>query len=177
MLMKGYSAFPKAPALLEPHHQIVLCYIQDTRLGGGVLPLCRGAVSVFYSPSRLSNIGFWVNVYDPEFQNWSPLLDKIKYQAQNTLFMGSDFSASEYNLHILRLLIGVNATWIKQLKKICQTIDLAIMAHYNTFWIELETYNRIPNQMHWQRFIITVTRVPVHFKRMDPVIIPETAKH
>ena len=21
--MKGYSAFPKAPALLEPHHQIV----------------------------------------------------------------------------------------------------------------------------------------------------------
>ena len=23
MTMKGYSAFPKAPALLEPHHQIV----------------------------------------------------------------------------------------------------------------------------------------------------------
>ena len=23
MAMKGYSAFPKAPALLEPHHQIV----------------------------------------------------------------------------------------------------------------------------------------------------------
>ena len=23
MAMKGYSAFPKAPVLLEPHHQIV----------------------------------------------------------------------------------------------------------------------------------------------------------
>ena len=31
MAMKGYSKFPKAPALLEPHHQIVLCHIQDTR--------------------------------------------------------------------------------------------------------------------------------------------------
>ena len=28
--MKWYSAFPKAPALLEPYHQIVLCHIQDT---------------------------------------------------------------------------------------------------------------------------------------------------
>ena len=54
MAMKGYSAFPKAPALLEPHHQIVYCHIQDTRLGG-VLPLCREAVGVFYSPSRLGN--------------------------------------------------------------------------------------------------------------------------
>ena len=30
MVMKGYSAFPKAPASLESHHQIVLCRIQDT---------------------------------------------------------------------------------------------------------------------------------------------------
>ena len=30
MAMKGYSAFPKAPALLEAHHQIVKCYTQDT---------------------------------------------------------------------------------------------------------------------------------------------------
>ena len=32
MVMKGYSAFPKAPALLEPPHQIVWCHILDTRL-------------------------------------------------------------------------------------------------------------------------------------------------
>ena len=35
--IKRYSAFPKAPALLEPHHQIVLCHI----VGWGVLPICR----------------------------------------------------------------------------------------------------------------------------------------
>ena len=34
MVMKVYSAFLKAPALLKPHHWIVLCYIQDTRWGG-----------------------------------------------------------------------------------------------------------------------------------------------
>ena len=33
MAMKGYSAFPKAPASLEPYHQIVYCHIQDTRWG------------------------------------------------------------------------------------------------------------------------------------------------
>ena len=32
MAMKEYFAFPKAPALLEPHHQIVLCHIQDKRV-------------------------------------------------------------------------------------------------------------------------------------------------
>ena len=31
MAMKRYSSFPKAPALLEPHHQIVLCHIKDTQ--------------------------------------------------------------------------------------------------------------------------------------------------
>ena len=31
MSMKEYSDFPKALALLEPHHRIVECHIQDTR--------------------------------------------------------------------------------------------------------------------------------------------------
>ena len=34
MAMKGYSSFPKAPALLKPHDQIILCHIQDTRREG-----------------------------------------------------------------------------------------------------------------------------------------------
>ena len=46
MAMKSYSAFLKAPALLELHHQ----NIHDTFFRG-VLPLGREAVSVFYSPS------------------------------------------------------------------------------------------------------------------------------
>ena len=33
MAIKGYFAFRKVPALLEPHHQIVLCHILDIRCG------------------------------------------------------------------------------------------------------------------------------------------------
>ena len=39
MAMKGYFAFPKAQALLEPHHQIVKCYILKTRWWKGLTPL------------------------------------------------------------------------------------------------------------------------------------------
>ena len=39
MAMKGCSAFPKAPASLEPHHQIY-CHTQDTHWGG-LTPLQR----------------------------------------------------------------------------------------------------------------------------------------
>ena len=45
--MKGFSAFPKATALLEPNHHILQCCVQDTRWG--VLPLCRDAVDAFYT--------------------------------------------------------------------------------------------------------------------------------
>ena len=31
--MKEYSTFPKDPALLDPHHQIVYCHIQDIHWG------------------------------------------------------------------------------------------------------------------------------------------------
>ena len=54
MAEKGYGAFPKAPALLEPHHQIVESHIQDMRWG--VLFLCKDTVGVFYNHSRLGNI-------------------------------------------------------------------------------------------------------------------------
>ena len=33
MAMKEYSAFPKAPALLKPYYQFVLCHFQDTGCG------------------------------------------------------------------------------------------------------------------------------------------------
>ena len=52
--MKRYSAFPIAPALLEPYHQIDLCHIQDTRWG--VLPLYRGAVVVSTAPADKAKI-------------------------------------------------------------------------------------------------------------------------
>ena len=34
MAMKRCTVFPKAPALLGPHHQTVLCHIQDTHYFG-----------------------------------------------------------------------------------------------------------------------------------------------
>ena len=37
---KRYSAFPKAPSLLELHQQIVLCHIKDP-VGGVLTPLQR----------------------------------------------------------------------------------------------------------------------------------------
>ena len=39
--MNVYFTFPKAPTLLEPHHQIFLCHIQVTHWRGGLTPLQR----------------------------------------------------------------------------------------------------------------------------------------
>ena len=41
MARKEYSAFPKAPALLEHHNKISSCHIQDACWGGGLTPLQR----------------------------------------------------------------------------------------------------------------------------------------
>ena len=51
LVMKSCSAFPKSLTSLEPHY----LNIQNTRWEW-VLPLCRVAVSVFYSLMRLSNV-------------------------------------------------------------------------------------------------------------------------
>ena len=55
MAMKGYSAFPKAPALLKLHTPIFLVSYLGHSLRGGVLPLCREVVGIFYSPSYSYN--------------------------------------------------------------------------------------------------------------------------
>ena len=44
--MKGYSAFPKAPVLLEPHHQIAYCHIQDTCWERGLTSLQRCSLCI-----------------------------------------------------------------------------------------------------------------------------------
>ena len=51
MVIKGYSLFHKAPALLKHHHQIVLYHIRT--LVGRVLPFCKDAVGLFCCHSRL----------------------------------------------------------------------------------------------------------------------------
>ena len=52
MAMKGYLIFPKALGL-EPHDQMLSSVISRILVDEGeeVLPLSKGAVSVFYSPS------------------------------------------------------------------------------------------------------------------------------
>ena len=45
MAIKGYSAFPKVTALLEPHHQILLRHMQDTDWEGfTLLQRCSGSI-------------------------------------------------------------------------------------------------------------------------------------
>ena len=52
MAMKGYSTFPNTSKLEFPH-QMVLGHIQDTH-GREILPLWKGAISIFYSSCWLS---------------------------------------------------------------------------------------------------------------------------
>ena len=61
MAMEGYSAFPKAPALMEPHHQVVYSVISRA-LVVRILPLSRDAVGVFYNCSRLDFAKFKLNL-------------------------------------------------------------------------------------------------------------------
>ena len=66
MAIKGYST-PYSP---RPQHCWNLTIrlfsvISRTLVGRGVLPLCRGAVSVFYSPNRLGNWIVWIRTVWP----------------------------------------------------------------------------------------------------------------
>ena len=51
MAMNGHSVFPKASALLFDVIPSILLSVVSRKLIGGVLPLCRDAVSVFCSPT------------------------------------------------------------------------------------------------------------------------------
>ena len=53
MALKGYTAFPKTSASLEPHYKI-FCFIIKTLVGGALL-LRRDTVDVFCSPCRMGH--------------------------------------------------------------------------------------------------------------------------
>ena len=104
MAKKRHSAFPKSPLLLEPHHQIVYCHIQNTRRGW-VLPLCKDAVGVFYSTSRLSNsISVWLVDYHKESTDqryaWAVGLKNVNNQ------MGWLYDIISSSLHMFIILIN-----------------------------------------------------------------------
>ena len=70
MAMKGYFAFLKAPVLLDPHHQIILCYIQngyDTKLSDGEDPGMLRLWGIRSTPSLpLLPGSFWPGVVAPD---------------------------------------------------------------------------------------------------------------
>ena len=49
---EGVFRIPTAHGL-EPHHQMQCSVLSKTLVGEDVLPLCRDAVGVFYTPNRL----------------------------------------------------------------------------------------------------------------------------
>ena len=87
MAMKGYSAFPKAPASLEPHHQIVSCHKQDTRWGG-CTPLQMWA-GVFYSPNQLGKPKKWSHIVSYLSGKWILFLIFNFFQTDSFFFLRS----------------------------------------------------------------------------------------
>ena len=57
MVIKGYSAFPETPTLLEPHHQIVFCHIR-TLVGGVFHPFAEMQSMYSTAPSE------WAETFD-----------------------------------------------------------------------------------------------------------------
>ena len=47
---EGVICIPESSSIMEPHHQIILYHIHDTRWG--VLPVCKDAFGVFYIPAN-----------------------------------------------------------------------------------------------------------------------------
>ena len=55
MARKGYSTFPKAPGLLEPHHQIALSHILDTRVWAWILTSLQRSSRCILQPQPIGN--------------------------------------------------------------------------------------------------------------------------
>ena len=78
MAMKEYSAFPKAPASLESHHQIVQCHNQGTHWSGGGGSYPSTEVQSVYSTApanRAKKINEYFTVSMKDLYNFS--LNKI----------------------------------------------------------------------------------------------------
>ena len=81
MSVKGYPTFPKALALLEPHHQIVLCHFL-----GGVLQLCKDAVSIFAAPADRAKVKL-VNIVEGDPKAPFSLATTLKFRGGRYCFL------------------------------------------------------------------------------------------
>ena len=81
--MKEYSAFPKAPASLEPHHQIVSCHIQDT-IWWGPTPLQRSGWYILLPQPNEQALSWWSS-HDLSCPTPVYSSQRAKYTLQNLL--------------------------------------------------------------------------------------------
>ena len=89
--MKGYSVF-QGPSITGTSPSDRLVSYPGLSLAGGV-PLCRGAVSVFYSPSRLGNTKF----------NVKQLFQIIQFSI-STQFRRQQFYFEQFSVALVRSL-------------------------------------------------------------------------
>ena len=91
METKECSAFPKAPALLEPHHQIFLVSYSEHSLRRGILLLCREAVGKH-------NISMYANkVLLLRIVTWKCIMYKSLVQVRNTKYYKTVDKPNTYN--------------------------------------------------------------------------------
>ena len=91
MAIKGYSAFLKAPASLEPRHQIVQCHIQDTRRGEGLTPLQRRSQCIL-QPQPTGQDTRWVVESNPSAEMQSVYSSQLGSGYQELILKFTQFS-------------------------------------------------------------------------------------
>ena len=110
MAMKGYSAFPKAPALLELYDQMQFCIIYRTLVGWGVLlPLQRCSRCILLAPA------YWAGRYlsSPNQLQSGRMWQKIDlmqgpYRKWVLRVAGANsHSSGEASLHVYRYLFSL----------------------------------------------------------------------
>ena len=81
---KGVLCIPQSSSITGTSLSDCLVSYPGHLLGEGVLTLCRKAVSVFYSPSRLNKTTYWIRLIMLDRNTWNhlpvkKLLIKIKF--------------------------------------------------------------------------------------------------
>ena len=134
MAMKEYSAFPKAPILLESHHQIVWCHIQDTDYEG-VLLLCRDAICLYNkAPADWARCIECQNCYsyvNNRMGKTEELSIDLRQRFINFYKSGKSNNTFSNKLAYLRSTV---LSVIKKFKQFGTIISLSIKENFNCHW-------------------------------------------
>ena len=122
--MKGYSAFPKAPASLEPQHQVVSSHMQDTRGQGegGHTPLQRCSRCILQPRSQVTGQEYFVGNILNKTKLFAilfrVLLHNIDKIIQNQWFVCTQLNARQFYLILsisypCKKLHEMNTHWLR----------------------------------------------------------------